>query len=248
MYELDLANFRRAVKLKVTTDRAGKDVELVAAITLRDPHTGQRKTFERKVPLGQAIAAVQREIARTVGHGMALPPGADPAMFGLPPGTAVQGWFSDTLHKVESTTTHLYEQAKHVARRLGENKAVNLLYHDVAPLVVAAIPGGSDAMLLAEKAHDVVVKARAGDQHAVAQVQQLTTMANQGHPAACDTVAMMSKIAAMLQAKESCGSGHTDVAGWWYNKPFRDNLSAMNLDKSDPFTVARFLYAQGIAR
>lgn len=239
-YSLDLSKLRKAIKVTINCDKDGKACELVASLTLKDTSTGKSKTFVRKVPLGDLINAIEARInAMTGGHQGQLPVGGQwedqrSVMKGW---TIAAGWLADTYHR-----------AAQIAKRVAEDKAVKALYEDVLPEVAPFIPGAETAISIAHKAHDVLVHARAGEQWAIHKVHQLQGMASAGSDEAHQVLGMMSAMSKLLRMKEGYEHQREDMSGWAYNKPYRDNLTAFALDKSDPFVAARYLYNRGLGR
>lgn len=151
--------------------------------------------------------------------------------------TALEGWLADTYHK-----------AVEIAKKVGQNKITKDIYEDVLPQVAPYVPGGTVALGIVDKAHDVWEKARAGVPAAREKMHEVIDRAKQGSDKAKQVVSLWSafkKAAAQKAAYERYDEDGSWVNGYLYNRPYRDNVTAKELDKSNPFHMMRWLYSQG---
>lgn len=147
----------------------------------------------------------------------------------------VNGWLSDT-----------WSSAVNAARKVAENRFARTMYEEVLPDVVPFVPGGAQAMALANKAAKVVEMAKSGSSSAkvaaAKKIAKVKKLAEAGSEEASEVLEMMRQMLAMMKEKEQA-----EVAGWLYNKPFRSNTEALDLSVS-PGSLARHLYSTGIGR
>lgn len=191
---IDLKDLHKACKFSICVDPKKRTIKLNAKAKVKDSN-GNWKSFDRTInitPLVQQLNAKLNEI-----ENMQSPYAND--------GTVAAGDLSVTVEHAGGWLSDTYSKAVRIARKIAENRIVKDIYEDVLPEVAPYIPGGTAALNIANKAHDVFVKARAGSQEAIEKVHSLVEAAKTS-PAARQVVGMMHRMKQLMDMKRAYGA------------------------------------------
>lgn len=120
---------------------------------------------------------------------------------------------------------------------------------------------GKGGVHVIRTAAKLVRAARKGNAAAVRRIRTIQTTAESGNPEAQEAYEVVQAVAPLPSAQEETYSEQDNVpdeeaeyededvdgsvSGWLYNKGYRNNIQAMELDKKNPFHVMRGIYAKG---
>lgn len=169
----NLEEFRQFCQVRVECDAQGRACTLVASCQIRDPRTGQSKTYSRTVDL----VPIARYISAQLVAWHKKEHGDQPNVSGL---------------------FDIFSNALKAAEGVAENKSVQTLFKDIA----AFYPGARLAMDMADKVHDVVCNAKDGDPVAKAKLAEVKKLADSGDPKAQQAVDQAKVINKALDLKE----------------------------------------------
>jgi hypothetical protein len=176
---MDIEEFANYVEVAVTADEHGRERALHASYRYCDPRTGECHEAQRSVDLEPYIAAASQAFADY--HRQ---------LHGADPDITTSGWFDSVVN---------------VAKSVAHSDIVQSVYHTVtenpvARAAIGALPGGGTLLTAVDtakavvgKAKDVVNQAVKGDQGALAKVVAVKQLAQEGHPEAQQTVAIMQQ-------------------------------------------------------
>lgn len=187
------SDFREACDLNVSWDRGGKNCTLTMSCVLRDPVTGMQRNYSRSVVLDPIIAVVAAR------YNAAVSQSSD----------QVSGW--------GSFFSGIVKEASGIAH----SSLAKGLWNQVAPIIASSIPGGAIAIATATKMAGMLEKAKKGIPEAIAQVQTITHLANQGDPNAQRAAKVMKVLANKIAQK----SGNIGFAVPHPNDPSTPDLA-----------------------
>lgn len=148
----------------------------------------------------------------------------------------------------------LWKRATRVARGVAESKALKQVYEGakevyrspLADVAASFVPGGTAGLQGARMAEALIDKARKGDPKATAQVADVKMNAQAGDPQSAMFLQMMQTLYGVMKTKEAKAS--PQVAGWWYNRPYRTSAAAAAdvISPAVPRTFMREMYNRGM--
>lgn len=125
-------------------------------------------------------------------------------------------------------------------------------------MTLATGKGGVHKLRSAAK---LVRAARKGNTAAAIRLRNIQTSAESGNPEALEAYEVVQAVAPLPGAQKAAESDNDNVpdedaeyededvdgsvSGWLYNKGYRNNIQAMELDKKNPFHVMRGIYTRG---
>lgn len=126
---------------------------------------------------------------------------------------------------------------------------------------LAMMLGSGRGVHALRSAAKLVRAARKGNAAAAQRLRTIQTTAQSGNPEAQEAYEVVQAVAPLPAAQEDTYSENDNVpdeeaeydeedvdgsvSGWLYNKGYRNNIQAMELDKKNPFHVMRGIYAKG---
>lgn len=184
-YCIDLEDLRKACKFSLCVDPASKTIKLNAEASVKDSN-GKKHKFKRTMnitPLVKQLSDRLYEIEDRLGT------------------TQASGDLSVTVEHAGGWLSDTYGKAVRIAKSIGENRIVRDIYEDILPEVAPFIPGASAALAITHKAHDLLVRAREGQEEAVEKVHHLVEAAKTSGPAR-QVVSMMHRMKQLMAMKQ----------------------------------------------
>lgn len=182
---IDLSKVKAACKFKleVVEDGSGgvDDVILHGSCSVKDTE-GKTHVLKREISLLHFIELLQE------------------AYEGYTSRNVMSGPLSLTINHSGGWLSDTYAKTVKVAKKIGENRIAQDIYNDVLPEIAPFIPGGTTALSLVDKAHDIVVKAREGKADAIGKVKAL---AADPSSAAKQVIGIMKRMAQMMAMKQA---------------------------------------------